>query len=138
MAKFVLKLAVIHRWGYMLVSLIVKLELMTFCNSYHVKPNQQVIHHRLPVKRPNRFTSWISNFQFQVKTLLDADDDHSDNIFSGEKNRRVFSGIFSVPIFHLQLLVLELLSDAGSREVTRVKQRDWQQRRKPPGLAKYI
>ena len=33
----------------------------------HIKPNQQVIHHRLPVKRPNRFTSWISNFQFQVK-----------------------------------------------------------------------
>ena len=26
----------------------------------------QVIHHRLPIKRPNRFTSWISNFQFQV------------------------------------------------------------------------
>ena len=25
-----------------------------------------MIHHRLPIKRPNRFTSWISNFQFQV------------------------------------------------------------------------
>ena len=46
--------------------------------------------------------------------------------FPGKKNWCVFSGIFPVPIFRLQLLVLELLFDASSREVTRVEQRNLQ------------
>ena len=41
----------------------------------------QVIHHRLPIKRPNRFTSWISNFQFQVTPLL-GDGNDADIIFN--------------------------------------------------------
>ena len=43
--------------------------------------------------------------------------------FSGEKDRCFFAGLFPVLVFHLQLLVLELLSDAGTGEVSRVEQR---------------
>ena len=43
--------------------------------------------------------------------------------FSGEKDRCFFPGLFPVLVFHLQLLVLELLSDAGTGEESRVEQR---------------
>ena len=42
---------------------------------------------------------------------------------SGEEDRRIFPSLFPVLVFHLQLLVLELLSDAGTGEVSRVEQR---------------
>jgi len=43
--------------------------LMRRIDGSHMIPPSAVIHHRLPIKRPNRFTSWISNFQFQAKKI---------------------------------------------------------------------
>ena len=35
----------------------------------HLIPPSAAIHHRLPVKRQNQLSAWLSNFQFQAKKI---------------------------------------------------------------------
>ena len=53
----------------LIVVLFLQDPLMRRMEGSHIMPPGAVIHHRIPIRRPNKITLWIKNFQFQAKKI---------------------------------------------------------------------